>query len=412
MHLSARAANRRTPATALNATLELARRARTSDYLVVGASARFRALQRRRTASAARTGFLVIAVAALVDGLILVDRDPALGGVLLGLNGVVSVLALGGWQLLGGSLRRHPEPVAYVVTLALIAATAATGIILPGLAVESAGYLLLFPVLVTLILPWSTRVHLRWLAAYTIVTSAFLLGGSTALTTEERADLVIVALAAVGASLAGHGLLQLAAIRSHVQVRRIERLRRRADADRNELARIHAALEETSRTDPLTGARNRVRLAEDLRRIRARMGRLDESQALIAFDLDRFKAINDQLGHLAGDEVLKATVAAVRGVIRAEDDIYRFGGEEFIVVMRVAELDGARIAAERVRRAVEDLALPHPANLPFGVVTVSLGATRISRADLDQTDDAWFARADAALYRAKAAGRNQVVATD
>jgi diguanylate cyclase (GGDEF)-like protein len=409
MHVSVQASGRRTPATDLAAAIELARRIRTSDYVVVGASARFRAIQRRRTVTAARIGFLVIAVAAAFDGLVLIDRDPTVGPTLVALNGLVAALALAGWWLVGGPLRRRPAPVAAAVTYALALATAWTGMILPALAVESAGYLLLFPVLVTLILPWSTRTHLRWLAGYAAVAMTFLFSESTSLDVDERSDLVVVTLIAIAASLAGHVLLQLAAIRSFSQVRRIERLRRRADADRNELARVHRALEETARTDPLTGARNRLRLAEDLRTIRGRMSRIGESQALIALDLDRFKAINDSQGHLAGDGVLRSVVAAVRATIRAEDEIYRFGGEEFLIVLRIVAPEGAEAAAERIRQAVEDLRIPHPGNVPFGVVTASLGAVLVTPDDLATADDEWFARADAALYRAKAEGRNRIV---
>jgi diguanylate cyclase (GGDEF)-like protein len=409
MHVSVQASGRRTPATDLAAAIELARRIRTSDYVVVGASARFRAIQRRRTVTAARIGFLVIAVAAAFDGLVLIDRDPTVGPTLVALNGLVAALALAGWWPVDGPLRRRPAPVAAAVTYALALATAWTGMILPALAVESAGYLLLFPVLVTLILPWSTRTHLRWLAGYAAVAITFLFSESTSLDVDERSDLVVVTLIAIAASLAGHVLLQLAAIRSFSQVRRIERLRRRADADRNELARVHRALEETARTDPLTGARNRLRLAEDLRTIRGRMSRIGESQALIALHLDRFMAINDSQGHLAGDGVLRSVVAAVRATIRAEDEIYRFGGEEFLIVLRIVAPEGAEAAAERIRQAVEDLRIPHPGNVPFGVVTASLGAVLVTPDDLATADDEWFARADAALYRAKAEGRNRIV---
>jgi hypothetical protein len=302
-------------------------RLRASEYLSVGMSARFRAQQRRRTVAAARAGFLVIAAAALFDGIVLGDRQPDEVMLLLGLNGGVAVLGVAGWWLLGGRLRRRPDPLAAAVTLSLTAATAATGLIIPALAIESAGYLILIPVLVTLIVPWSTTVHVRWLAGSAILAMGFLVvAPAGALSADERGDLIVVNLVALAASLAGHALLQLAAIRNHSQMRKITQLRRRADADMQELARVHVRLEETARTDPLTGARNRLRFAEDLRTVRARMNRLGETLGLIAFDLDRFKLINDERGHLAGDEVLKAVVQAVRRTIRAEDEVYRFGG--------------------------------------------------------------------------------------
>jgi diguanylate cyclase (GGDEF)-like protein len=375
----------------------------------IGTSVRFRAQQRRRTVTAARAGFLVIAAAALFDGVALLDRaDHAL--LLFGLNGGVALLGVTGWWLLGRRLRRRPDPVAAVVTLSLTVATAITGLIIPELAIESAGYLILIPVVVTLILPWSTIVHVRWLAGSAILAMGFLAAApASGLTPDARADLIVVNLVALAASLAGHALLQLAAIRNHSQVRKINQLRRRADADMQELARVHVRLEETARTDPLTGARNRLRFAEDLRTVRARMSRLGEVQGLIAFDLDRFKLINDERGHLAGDEVLKAVVAAVRRTIRADDEVYRFGGEEFLVLVRVQDEAGMRTAGERLRHVIADLAIAHPSNTPHGVVTVSLGAVLMTSGDVAATDDEWLARADAALYEAKAGGRNRLV---
>jgi diguanylate cyclase (GGDEF)-like protein len=392
-------------------------RLRASEYLSVGTSARFRAHQRRRTITAARAGFLVIAAAALFDGVVLGDRAPDRALLLLGLNGGVAPLGVGGWWLLGHrwlllghTMRRRPDPVAAAVTLSLVAATAVTGLIIPALAIESAGYLILIPVLVTLILPWSTSVHVRWLAGSAVLAMGFLIAApASVLSPDERGDLIVVNLVALAASLAGHALLQLAAIRNHSQLRKITQLRRRADADMQELARVHVRLEETARTDPLTGARNRLRFAEDLRTVRARMSRLGEMQGLIAFDLDRFKLINDERGHLAGDEVLKAVVAAVRGTNRAEDEVYRFGGEEFLVLVRVPDEAGMRSAGERLRGVIAGLAIPHPGNVPHGVVTVSLGAVLMTVDDLAATDDDWLARADVALYEAKAGGRNRVV---
>jgi diguanylate cyclase (GGDEF)-like protein len=385
-------------------------RLRASEYMSVGTSARFRAHQRRRTVTAARAGFLVIAAAALFDGVVLGDRQPDEAWLLLVLNGSVALMGVAGWWLLGRRLRRRPDPVAAAVTLSLTAATAASGLIIPALAIESAGYLILIPVLVTLILPWSTTVHVRWLAGSAILAMAYLVvAPASVLSADERGDLIVVNLVALTASLAGHALLQQAAIRNDSQMRKITQLRRRADTDMQELARVHVRLEETARTDPLTGARNRLRFAEDLRTVRARMSRLGEALGLIAFDLDRFKLVNDERGHLAGDAVLKAVVEAVRRTIRADDEIYRFGGEEFLVLVRVQDEASMRSASERLRHVIAGLAIAHPSNTPYGVVTVSLGAVLITSDDLGATDDEWLARADVALYEAKAGGRNRVV---
>jgi diguanylate cyclase (GGDEF)-like protein len=414
MHVAQRARTLRLgaprPDSRLHRLAALPSRLRASEYMTVSAADRFRAQQRRRTVAAARAGFIVIAAAALFDGLVLVDRQPDDALLLFGLNGGVGVLALAGRWLLGRRLRRMPDPIATVVTLGLTAATAASGLIIPGLAIESAGYLILIPVIVTLILPWNTAVHVRWLAGWAVIAIGFLvIAPASVLSPDARGDLIVVDLVALAASLAGHALLQLAAIRNHSQVRKITQLRRRADGDMQELARVHQRLEETARTDPLTGARNRLRLAEDLRTVRARMNRLGEVQGLIAFDLDRFKLVNDERGHVAGDSVLKAVVQAVRDTLRAEDEVYRFGGEEFLVLVRVKDTAGMRTASERVRNAIANLAIAHPSNTPHGVVTASLGAALLTRDDNAASDDDWFARADAALYQAKASGRNCVV---
>lgn len=382
---------------------------RESEYVLVGASVRFRAVQRDRTRVASRVGFLIIAAAAVFDGIVVFDPHLKDSAILVWLNGAVAAMALVGWKALGGPLRRRPEPVAFAVTLAMAFATAVTGTVIPGLAVESVGYLLVFPGLIALILPWQTRTHVRWLVAYAVIALAFLMyetdGGPS---TDERGDLIVVALIALLASFVGHVLLQRAQIRNFSHVQKIQSLRRRADASMQELARVHEALETTARTDPLTGAANRIRLVEDLRSVRSRLDRQRSPHGLIAVDLDRFKLVNDRFGHLGGDEVLQRVVEAMRQTLRPGDGIYRFGGEEFLVIVETPSEETLSIAAERLRAAVADAAIDHPDNVPFGVATISLGAVWLTPSDLDQSNDEWFARADAALYQAKQLGRNRV----
>lgn len=397
-----------TPPWALRLVSLLAR-IRQSEYLTVGRSSRFRAVQRRRTVSASRVGFVVIAGAALFDAIALYDLQPGKGPILVALNGSVAVLAVLGYQALARGLRRRPEPITALVTLALTLATALTGFVLPDLAIQTIGYLLLIPGLVALIVPWSTRAHVWWLAGYVLIAYGYLMfGPSPVLTVVDRSDMIVVGVIAVVTSLAGHVLLQRAQIRNHVQLQRIQALHRRADADMAELARVHHELEETSRLDPLTGAGNRTRLREDLRSMRARMGRLGHSHGLVAIDLDYFKRINDEFGHLAGDAVLKTVVSVIKDTIRAEDAVYRFGGEEFLVLLRLNSREDLATAAERIRRAVVDARIAHPQNGEAKVVTVSLGAVLLTPADLGASEDEWFAKADAALYRAKANGRDRV----
>jgi two-component system cell cycle response regulator len=158
-------------------------------------------------------------------------------------------------------------------------------------------------------------------------------------------------------------------------------------------------------TDPLTGLRNRRYLDHHLGRM---MEHARESRAplsLLAFDLDRFKAINDTYGHAAGDAVLKEFARRLDSNTRSVDLIARTGGEEFLVAMPDASIDDARIAAERVRRAVEK-----PVFAVDGAelsVTVSVGVAALRRSD--RAPRGLIERADAALYRAKHSGRNRVI---
>ncbi|MBV9805405.1 MAG: diguanylate cyclase [Solirubrobacterales bacterium] len=175
-------------------------------------------------------------------------------------------------------------------------------------------------------------------------------------------------------------------------------------ADREaELARLNEQLLEDSRRDPLTGMRNRRALADELPGIEARHIESGDSLAVALCDVDHFKAYNDEQGHLAGDQALRAIANTIRGALRAQDLAYRFGGEELLLVLPGAGIDEATAAAARVRAAVEAAALPHPSGIG-GVVTVSIGVAAGTKGY-----GGLLARADAALYEAKRGGRNRVM---
>jgi diguanylate cyclase (GGDEF)-like protein len=153
--------------------------------------------------------------------------------------------------------------------------------------------------------------------------------------------------------------------------------------------------------------RNRRALADELPGLEAGHRERGESFAVALCDVDHFKAYNDELGHLAGDQALRAVAATIRGALRAEDLAYRFGGEELLLLLPGADTIDAAAAARRVRAAVEAAAVPHPAGIG-GVVTVSIGVASGTTGYGEL-----LARADAALYDAKRGGRNRVItATD
>jgi diguanylate cyclase (GGDEF)-like protein/PAS domain S-box-containing protein len=176
----------------------------------------------------------------------------------------------------------------------------------------------------------------------------------------------------------------------------------------SELQRLNVALADQARRDPLTGLGNRLRLEEDLVGFDARRIRYGHSYCVLLCDLDRFKALNDRHGHQAGDRVLRAVADTLRRTSRSSDAVYRYGGEEFLVLLAEQAIEGAMIVAQRMRKAVHELGLEHPDN-EAGVVTISIGVAQCPRGDRTDPTDA-IQRADVALYAAKAQGRNRVVA--
>jgi len=173
--------------------------------------------------------------------------------------------------------------------------------------------------------------------------------------------------------------------------------------------RMAALMDESRRlaaTDPLTGMHNRRALLEALRTEMALSHRYGASLSFCLMDVDHFKSINDVHGHAAGDQVLAAIGALLKRELRVPDVPARWGGEEFVVLLRQTDLGGARVVAERIRAAVEALSLSAPNGKPIPV-TVSIGVTAYGAGD---SEEAFIDRADRAMYRAKNDGRNRVEA--
>lgn len=160
----------------------------------------------------------------------------------------------------------------------------------------------------------------------------------------------------------------------------------------------------TALTDPVTGINNRAAMDQTLEREVELAHRHRIPLSLIMVDVDRFKQINDEHGHLTGDEVLRQVARCIAECIRRSDVLFRFGGEEFAIVLASTELYGATLLAQRVRTAVERMRVRHgEAEVP---ITVSVGVSQLE--DGDEAVEL-IAKADCALYRAKAQGRNCVV---
>ena len=192
-----------------------------------------------------------------------------------------------------------------------------------------------------------------------------------------------------------------------IAAERVSALHAELAAKNAELERLNMALFDEARTDALTGVGNRLRMAEELRAFSARHGRYGEAFAVGLFDVDHFKALNDEQGHLTGDVTLRAIAQSLSSRLRPGDAIFRYGGEEFLVIFAGQDAIGAMRAAERLREAVQGSGLPHGSNGQHGVVTVSAGIAHAAPGGYVDLD-ALLADADRALYLAKARGRNRV----
>ncbi|HEX4130735.1 MAG TPA: GGDEF domain-containing protein [Pirellulales bacterium] len=153
------------------------------------------------------------------------------------------------------------------------------------------------------------------------------------------------------------------------------------------------------RTDQLTGVANRRALDDTLKSWVAMKHRYELHFSIVILDIDHFKRINDERGHVVGDQVLQSVARLIEEAARETDLVTRFGGEEFVILMPQTDIDGACIGAERIRKMIEGKL----------TVTVSGGVAEAINGD---TPELLLERADAAMYHAKAGGRNRVSFSD
>jgi diguanylate cyclase (GGDEF)-like protein len=170
------------------------------------------------------------------------------------------------------------------------------------------------------------------------------------------------------------------------------------------LAERFRTVERDASIDPLTRLTNRRALEAILAREMEHAHRTRSPFSVLVVDIDNFKAYNDRFGHMAGDVALQWVARIFGGTLRAIDCAARFGGEEFVALLPGTDLSGAHTLAERLRAALHEAAIPHPAGID-GVLTVSVGA---ACARPGESGAAVIGRADLALYDAKNDGRDRV----
>lgn len=233
--------------------------------------------------------------------------------------------------------------------------------------------------------------------------------GEMSLIEEKDPSAYVVAAEETHLMVLSHSLLWQMVDRSHAFAKNLlvvlsERVRSDNEFIANSLGVLRKA-EHNAITDALTGLNNRHWMHDTFERELERAQRRGSRLCLMMVDVDKFKSFNDQYGHIAGDRVLAAVAETLRRYLRPTDLIARFGGDEFAVLLPEMSVDQAKETAERLREQLSSLspeALPTP-------VTISIGVTRASRHDdLNKL----VHRADAAMYAAKAEGRNRVVVVE
>jgi len=158
-------------------------------------------------------------------------------------------------------------------------------------------------------------------------------------------------------------------------------------------------------TDPLTKTYNRTAFDDSLIREMKLARRKSNPLSVIFFDIDHFKEINDSHGHECGDIVLASVASCIKDALRASDIVFRYGGEEFVILLSDTPLDGAKVIAERIRNSLESQTIAY--GMELIKITASLGISSLRGND---SSEMLVKRADNAMYRAKEHGRNQVQA--
>lgn len=174
------------------------------------------------------------------------------------------------------------------------------------------------------------------------------------------------------------------------------------------LERANEQLAKLSMTDRLTGLLNRGTWENLVDAEFERFRRYGQATSLVMFDIDFFKKVNDNHGHMAGDEVIKHTADTAKSNLRQSDSIGRYGGEEFGIVLPETDAEGARIICERIRETIEQSVVQTSA-APVRY-TVSVGIAQLT--DKPKNHMKWMQQADEALYAAKKSGRNCVVVSE
>jgi diguanylate cyclase (GGDEF)-like protein len=393
---------------------------------------RLRAAYRRELRESVYFSAIVVTVSIMVGIAAWAVAVPAMA---LPLVGLTLPLMLTGAQIMRsvrgpgrGRGRRKVVQLGMVVGLLPVLALALSMVLLPQAEPVALGCIGLILLSFAIFVPVPRREHVMWLcmANGVVLGLVALVGPSTSWA--DVPFLLFASLLGSGLSLVANEIQlrrrrlidrQLMAVRGlYARMKEHELDVRRQDeflfmqqetlvVQQAELIRLNEELGSIARLDALTGLGNRLRLNEDLAQLAGRIERSGGTAGLLLMDLDRFKRLNDSMGHLAGDAALRGVSDVLRKTSRVGDGLYRYGGEEFLVILHDADQAVLEKAAQRFLSAIAAAGMPHPDNQPYGVVTASAGAVELSQANCLDVDSALH-DADEALYLAKERGRNRL----
>jgi len=188
---------------------------------------------------------------------------------------------------------------------------------------------------------------------------------------------------------------------------RILNLEKELKEKNEKLKGLNEKLEELIRIDPLMGIGNRRSFHEVIEKMHNRALRYKQKYGIVMCDIDNFKSYNDNYGHLSGDIILKKVAVAIKNSLRGSDEVFRYGGEEIVVIVPNQNLDTTLHVAEKLRKAVESLRIEHD-GAESGIMTVSCGVSAFNPKFEDSKWTNVLDCADQALLQAKSSGKNRV----
>jgi diguanylate cyclase (GGDEF)-like protein len=390
---------------------------------------RLRAVYHRELQNSVRLSALIVCAgisAAAVAGVIVA---PATALVYLAFTLPLALIAGAAAAAVRRRGRRYAIPLGILIGLLPLVSSAVSVVLVPQEEAIVIGTVGLIPIGFAIFVPLERKAHLVWLVMANLVLACIVLElWATRMEFSHPIAMLVAASMATVLSVGANAVQlsrrrqtngQLLAVRGlYGRMKEHEQDLRRQDeflfmqqktlvVQQAELLRLNEELETIARMDALTGIGNRLRLNEDLAQLAARIERSGGKAGLLLMDLDRFKRLNDTCGHLAGDAALRGVADVLRKTSRVGDGVYRYGGEEFLVLLHDCDESALYAAGQRYLTAIQAAGMAHPDNPPYGLVTASAGATELSQTNCTDVDAALH-DADEALYVAKEHGRNRL----